>query len=633
MRQFKTLTLVLLGLFFSDELKAAPQINVSSPVIEIRLAESNQVLQSGVSIPTLPTAAPHIERGYVELKVKNLSGYDLLLIAKLSAPFRLDGLYEEKDHRRYSDPSLNRLAPQQEKTIRISRELYPTGLISGALSLSTCTWNEQGLCRQAIVYQLQPSSINWIPDLGIQSSHRTTPSHWFRGEKLYFGHFIRPSTEDIWELQDDGKFIIYGNQDTRPVSFGKIGEVKTNLTRAEGWGLDESDIHIADATGDGLSDIITLNRFGVLSILKNVGGNFQFWSGMNTPYTEANGWFDANLADQVMTGDVNGDGRADMIFHRANGIIDVLLSDGNQFNYVGATQTNMTFENGWFNSRYKPLGVQRLIGDVTGDLKDDFVAIDDFGNVRILAGTPNGFRYLSSTNLGLQRQVDTLQNHQFYLANVECSDERCRSNRKELVVVSTAGDMSIYQFNSQTQKFVYSSQRTFRDFREQGFFDGLKRLYFVEHSGQRTDYPIFLNNYGAFITAEIDAYSGHYSNQLSFRVVGRSTATTPTLEEVSARCSIQNSRHRGCEIPLRSSLNDNSLIHQFGRQATSAKILPNSLGYDANDLRLDSGGSMEGFLKISRATYRGAGAFRYRLVDRDGNALTPSAVMHVYLED
>jgi hypothetical protein len=134
-------------------------------------------------------------------------------------------------------------------------------------------------------------------------------------------------------------------------------------------------VDVVDVNGDGASDIVTQNVGDhTLSILLGNGdGTFQ--SAYLTTYSEP-----GNYLDNVTIGDINGDGR-----------IDVISTHGGVPSSVGVQIANQdgTFSTkNQYSSMYGPNALE--IGDVNGDGFPDIVVSGEEKTVGILIGRGNG---------------------------------------------------------------------------------------------------------------------------------------------------------------------------------------------------------------------------------------------------
>ncbi len=124
-----------------------------------------------------------------------------------------------------------------------------------------------------------------------------------------------------------------------------------------------------DVNGDGMADMIVTRRLstGYRAIDTYLGqSDGKFDSAITTSYTQ-----NYNYQDPVFVGDVNGDGRTDLIVHTiVGGNTSFLVYSGKvDGKFTGASLTNTSTAHDYYNTRAK-----FFIADVNGDGKDDFIS-------------------------------------------------------------------------------------------------------------------------------------------------------------------------------------------------------------------------------------------------------------------
>jgi hypothetical protein len=143
---------------------------------------------------------------------------------------------------------------------------------------------------------------------------------------------------------------------------------------------------VADVNGDKMADIVGFSAGGVSVSLATGSGHFAAPTGeLGSFGSSAGGWTTEDRYPRLL-GDVNGDGMADIVGF-ADGGVSVSLATGNghfaaptgEIGYFGFTAGGWTSED-----RYP-----RLLGDVNGDGKADIVGFAD-GGVLVALATSNG---------------------------------------------------------------------------------------------------------------------------------------------------------------------------------------------------------------------------------------------------
>lgn len=140
--------------------------------------------------------------------------------------------------------------------------------------------------------------------------------------------------------------------------------------------------HIADVNGDGFSDIVGFGHAGILVSFGSVGGNFSLPGLILANFGQASGWSSDNQFRRELA-DVNGDGRADIIgFGIAGTLVSLAGADGT-FDGPVTGIANFGANQGWLTQD----GFARVTGDVNGDGKADLIG---FGYAGALVALGNG---------------------------------------------------------------------------------------------------------------------------------------------------------------------------------------------------------------------------------------------------
>jgi hypothetical protein len=143
---------------------------------------------------------------------------------------------------------------------------------------------------------------------------------------------------------------------------------------------------VADVNGDGMADIVGFAFGGVNVSLATGNGHFAAMTGeLGTFGVGAGGWSSQDLYPRLL-GDVNGDGKADIVAFGAGGV-SVALATGNG-HFASPTDETGTFgfsAGGWTSQNEYP----RELADVNGDGMADIVGFA-FGGVNVSLATGNG---------------------------------------------------------------------------------------------------------------------------------------------------------------------------------------------------------------------------------------------------
>lgn len=204
------------------------------------------------------------------------------------------------------------------------------------------------------------------------------------------GWLIGQHPRMVADVNGDGKADIvgFGESDvivafSRGESFETPKAVYKNFTKNTG-GWDASHPRMmADVNGDGKADIIAFGETKV-RVAFSTGRGFELSTIGVTDFVKSNGW---DVAKHIRTmGDVNGDGKADIVGFGNSGV-RIALSTGNGF-ATGKTVLSKKFAingGGWKVGTHP-----RMLADVNGDGKDDIIGFGASG-VQVALSTGNGF--------------------------------------------------------------------------------------------------------------------------------------------------------------------------------------------------------------------------------------------------
>ncbi|WP_298199063.1 FG-GAP-like repeat-containing protein [Novosphingobium sp.] len=170
--------------------------------------------------------------------------------------------------------------------------------------------------------------------------------------------------------------------------------VVANFNPASGWtSQSQFPRRVADMNGDGYGDIVGFGTAGVLVSYGRPGGTFAAPSLVLANFGQASGWLNDNQFRRAL-GDLNGDGRADVIgFGQAGTLVSLARPDGS----YGSTTLGLAdfgVAQGWSSQN----GFARLVGDVNGDGKADLVG---FGVVGTLVALGRGDGTFQTVRFGI----------------------------------------------------------------------------------------------------------------------------------------------------------------------------------------------------------------------------------------
>ncbi|WPB84175.1 matrixin family metalloprotease [Sediminicoccus rosea] len=143
---------------------------------------------------------------------------------------------------------------------------------------------------------------------------------------------------------------------------------------------------LGDVNGDGRADIVGFAHGGVVVSLANGEGGFGAARLAVTGFGVHGGWANDNLTPRSLA-DVNGDGMADIVGFGSAGVYVSLATGGGAFGAAQLAVTGFGLNGGWTSDDARP----RRLADVNGDGMDDIVGFGSAGVFVSLATGGGGF--------------------------------------------------------------------------------------------------------------------------------------------------------------------------------------------------------------------------------------------------
>ncbi|WP_203995275.1 FG-GAP repeat domain-containing protein, partial [Sphaerisporangium rufum] len=180
--------------------------------------------------------------------------------------------------------------------------------------------------------------------------------------QIRVGDFNNDKKDDLLQIRSNGDLVVFWNSGQNPnFSWSNNRLVLGGIT-------DKGQINVGDFNADGMDDLVQVRPNGDVVVFWNSGENPNFsWSNNRLVL--------GGITDkgQIKAGDFNADGKADLLQTRPNGDVVAFWN----------ADTNPNFS--WSNNRLVLGGIpdqaQVKAGDLNNDGKDDLVQVRPNGDV------------------------------------------------------------------------------------------------------------------------------------------------------------------------------------------------------------------------------------------------------------
>ena len=186
--------------------------------------------------------------------------------------------------------------------------------------------------------------------------------------------------DDVVGFGEGGVWISLSRGTTTMPVFEAVAKWSEDLTYNKGWRTDMHPRMLADVNGDGKMDILGYFDDGVYVALSN-GFSFDPATKWSPDFNYIQGWrIDSHIRT---TGDVNGDGSDDLIGFGGTGVWVAISNGVSGFGEVTRWSTDFNYDYQGWRVELHP----RFAGDVNGDGRDDIIGFGEGGVWVTLAKT------------------------------------------------------------------------------------------------------------------------------------------------------------------------------------------------------------------------------------------------------
>ncbi|UUR08106.1 beta strand repeat-containing protein [Sphingomonas glaciei] len=272
-------------------------------------------------------------------------------------------------------------------------------LISEGMSLTLVGVSGQRLvvrtaAEGGVEFTLDPSNQQFAEPSTIAINNFTSGAGGWSSQDRYPRHIADVNGDGFSDIVGFGQAGVVVSFGSASGSFSAPGLVLANFGQSSGWSSDNQ-FHreLADLNGDGRADIVGFGVAGTLVSFARADGSFGAPVTATANFGANQGWTSQDTHART-TGDVNGDGKADLIGFGAGGTLVALGNGDGSFGTAALVLANFGVQQGWTSDNAS----HRTVADVNGDGADDIIG---FGSAGVLVALARGDGTFGETQLVL----------------------------------------------------------------------------------------------------------------------------------------------------------------------------------------------------------------------------------------
>ena len=235
----------------------------------------------------------------------------------------------------------------------------------------------------------------------------------------------------------------------------QIGSASPDWGDSTGWNQEKyyATIQLADIDGDGSSELLARAASGI-ETYKWAGSDWTLIDSKNPAWSDGEGWKDQRFYSTIQTGDINGDGKAELLARGAGGM-DAYEWNGSSWKLMKASSPKWSDTENW---GHEPYYSTIQTGDINGDGKAELLARSATGMVAY-GWSGSGWTHLKGSSPAWSDDNDW--NKEEYYATIQTGD--INGDGKAELLGRSSGGIDAYGWNGSDWNVLTLSQPELKD--------------------------------------------------------------------------------------------------------------------------------------------------------------------------